>query len=130
MSRARIPALSEIRPRSSSGATVTFKNGYGGWQEVENSALALAEAANLILIPGRLCENGRPVPIDQPDFRDAAEGLAEAGKAAYKAAQSKNMDETVMVSEAVAAACSKCHEPYHDFDDPKDRCKVAASKAE
>src|SRR5262245_11504059 len=28
------------------GATATFKNVYGGWQEVENSALALSEAAN------------------------------------------------------------------------------------
>jgi hypothetical protein len=112
------------------GATATFKNVYGGWQEVENSALALSEAANLILIPGRLCENGRPVPIDQPDFRAAAEELAEAGKAAYKAAQSKSMDEMVTVSETVAIACSKCHEPYRDFDDPKDRCKVAPAKAE
>jgi hypothetical protein len=105
------------------GATATFKNVYGGWQEVENSALALAEAANLILIPGRLCENGRPVPIDQPDFRAAAQGLAVAGKAAYMAAQSKSLDEMVNVSETVAMACSKCHEPYRDFDDPKDRCK-------
>jgi hypothetical protein len=112
------------------GATATFKNVYGGWQEVENSALALSEAANLIMISGRLCENGRPVPIDQPDFRAAAEGLAEAGRAAYKAAQSKNMDEMVTVSETVAMACSKCHEPYRDFDDPKDRCRVAPAKAE
>lgn len=109
------------------GATATFKNVYGGWQEVENSALALAEAANLIMIPGRLCENGRPVPVDQADFRQAAEGLAAAGRAAYKAAQSKSMDEIVAVSETVANACAKCHEPYRDFDDPKDRCKVGAT---
>lgn len=111
------------------GATATFKNVYGGWQEVENSALALAEAANLIMIPGRVCENGRPVPVGQADFRAAAEGLAAAGRAAYKAAQSKNMDEMIAVSETVSAACAKCHEPYRDFDDPMDRCKVAA-KAE
>ena len=99
------------------GATATFKNVYGGWQEVENSALALAEAANLIMIPGRLCENGRPVPVDQPDFRAAAEGLAAAGRAAYEAAQSKNQDEMIAVSETVSVACAKCHEPYRDFDD-------------
>jgi hypothetical protein len=106
------------------GATATFKNVYGGWQEVENSALALAEAANLIMIPGRLCENGRPVPVDQADFRAAAEGLAAAGQAAYKAAQSKNIDAMVAVSETVSEACATCHEPYRDFDDAKDRCKV------
>jgi cytochrome c553 len=112
------------------GATATFKNVYGGWQEVENSALALSESANLILIPGRLCENGRPVPVDQPDFRAAAEALAEAGRAAYKAAQAKSMDEIISVSETVAAACSQCHEPYRDFDDPNDRCQVTRAKAE
>ena len=109
------------------GATATFKNVYGGWQEVENSALALAEASNLVMIPGRLCENGRPVPVDQADFRQAAEGLAEAGRAAYTAAQSKNLDAMVAVSETVSEACAKCHEPYRDFDDPKDRCKTAAT---
>jgi hypothetical protein len=47
------------------GATAMFKNVYGGWQEVENNALALSEAANLILVPGRLCENGRCRSISQ-----------------------------------------------------------------
>jgi hypothetical protein len=112
------------------GATATFKNVYGGWQEVENSALALSEAANLILIPGRLCENGNPVPIEQADFRAAAEALAQAGQAAYTAAQARSMDKMIEVSETVAMACSQCHEPYRDFDDPKDRCKVAPAKAE
>ena len=121
--KARDPGAARDPAAVGGGATATFKNVYGGWQEVENSALALSEAANLILVPGRLCENGRPVPIDQADFRAAAEGLAEAGRAAYKAAQSKSMDEMVTVSETVSAACSKCHEPYRDFDDPKDRCK-------
>ena len=56
-------------PRSAAevtgSATETFKNVYGGWQEVENSALALAETANLLMIPGRLCENGKPVPVQE-----------------------------------------------------------------
>jgi hypothetical protein len=112
------------------GATATFKNVYGGWQEVENSALALSEAANLVLIPGRLCENGRQVPVEQAEFRAAAQALAEAGQAAYKAAQAKSMDKMIEVSETVAMACSQCHEPYRDFDDPKDRCKVTQANAE
>jgi hypothetical protein len=95
---------------------------YGGWQEVENSALALAEAANLVMIPGRVCENGKPVPVHEQRYRNAAEGLAAAGRAAYQAAQSKSMDAMLEVSETVAVACANCHEPYRDFDDPKDRC--------
>jgi hypothetical protein len=108
---------SEVR-----GATETFKNVYGGWQEVENSALALSEAANLLMVPGRLCENGKPVPLHEATYRKAAQGLADAGRAAYKAAQSKSMDAIVEVSETVSVACSNCHEPYRDFDNPKDRC--------
>jgi hypothetical protein len=104
------------------GATETFKNVYGGWQEVENSALALAESANLLMIPGRFCENGKPVPVQEETYRKAADGLAAAGRAAYKAAQSKSMDAIVEVSETVATACANCHEPYRDFDDQSRRC--------
>jgi len=31
---------------------------YGKWEAVENSSLAIAEAANLLVIPGRKCSNG------------------------------------------------------------------------
>ena len=41
----------------------TFSGIYTGWQVVENAALALAEGASLINKPGRLCENGRQVPM-------------------------------------------------------------------
>src|SRR4029079_10467424 len=97
-------------------------------QEVENSALALAEASNLLMIPGRLCENGKPVPVEEERYRKAAAGLAAAGRAAYKAAQSKNMDAIVEVSETVSMACSNCHEPYRDFDDQKQRCTPVEKK--
>jgi hypothetical protein len=89
---------------------------------VENSALALAEAATLMTIPGRLCENGKPVPVHEQTFQKAAHGLAQAGKAAYEAARTKSVDAMIEVSETVSVACSNCHEPYRDFDDPKDRC--------
>ena len=113
------------------GATATFKNVYGGWQEVENSALALSETANLVMIPGRVCENGKPVPVQEETFIKAAAQLAEAGKAALKAAQSKNLDAMIEVSDTVAAACSTCHEPYRDFDDQSQRCTpVEGKKAE
>jgi len=36
-----------------------FGNPYPGWQSVENASLALAEAANLLMIPGRKCSNGQ-----------------------------------------------------------------------
>ena len=74
------------------------------------------------MIPGRLCKNGRPVPLDQEDYQKAAQGLADAGQAALKAAQSKNLDAMVDVSGTVADACAACHEKYRDKEDDKDRC--------
>lgn len=115
-------APQQQRAESSAGATATFGAVYGGWQQVENSALALSETANLLLVPGRMCENGRPAPVDREDYVRFAKGLADAGKAAYEAAKSKNLDAMVEVSGTVSDACAQCHEIYRDKDDAKDRC--------
>lgn len=108
------------KEKESSMATRVYSFGdsavYGGWLGVENSALALSEMANLIMIPGRLCANGLPVPVEREDFKKAAQGLAEAGEAAYKAAQSKDMDKMLEVSETVTNACAACHDVYRDRD--------------
>ena len=41
---------------------------YQGWEGVENAGIALAEVATLVLLPGRVCSNGKPVPLGQADF--------------------------------------------------------------
>jgi hypothetical protein len=110
------------KPAEGQNASAQFSGVYGGWQAVENAAIALQETANLITIPGRMCDNGRPVPVDQEDFKKWAQGLVDAGAAAYKAAQSKNMDQMVEVSGTVADACAACHEKYRDKEDLKMRC--------
>lgn len=104
------------------GATAQFSGVYGGWQAVENAALALQETANLIMIPGRKCENGKDVPVNQEDFRKWAANLADAGAAALKAAQSKNLDAMVDVSGTVSDACAMCHEKYRDTAELSGRC--------
>ena len=104
------------------GATTVYSSVYSGWQQVENSAIALAETANLIMIPGRKCENGLPVPLDQEDYRKAAQGLADAGLAAYKAAQSKNLEAMIELSGTISDACAACHEKYRDVPAGKMRC--------
>lgn len=104
------------------GATNQYSNVYGGWQAVENASMAISEMANLLLIPGRLCENGRPVPVEAEDFKQWAANLADAGQAAYKAAQSKNLDAMVEVAGTVSDACAACHEKYRDKDNNADRC--------
>ena len=116
------PAAAQKPPEAGAPATQTFAGVYGGWQAVENASLALQETGNLLLVPGRMCENGRPVPVDQEDFKKWAQGLVDAGAASYKAAQSKNMDQMVEVSGTVADACAACHEKYRDKEDLTMRC--------
>jgi hypothetical protein len=111
------------------GASAQYNSVYGGWQAVENAALALQETANLITIPGRLCENGKPVPLNDPEYQKAAAGLIEAGKVAYKAAQSKNLDAMLEAGGTVTDACSACHEKYRDVDNLADRCTPSGTAA-
>ena len=40
-------------------ATERFGSLYAGWTIVDASAVALAEGANLLLLPGRICSNGQ-----------------------------------------------------------------------
>jgi len=72
-------------------ATDLLASSYGKWQAVENSALAMSEAASLLTVPGRKCSNGVPVPIRNADWPKFVQGLRDAGMTAYKAAQSKNI---------------------------------------
>lgn len=114
-------------PQKSGGAgaaaTQQYSGVYGGWVAVENAAIALQETANLILIPGRTCQNGKPVPVDQADFQKWAQGLADAGAATLKAAKAKNIDQMIEVSGTVSDACLACHEKYRDTPKaPDDRC--------
>jgi cytochrome c556 len=104
------------------GATGVYSSVYPGWQQVEQAAIALSETANLIMIPGRKCENGLPVPLEQEAYRKAAQGLADVGAAAYKAAKTKNLDTMVEISGTVSDACAACHEKYRDVPDGKMRC--------
>jgi len=65
---------------------------YSPWELVDYAAVALAESAPLMLTPGRRCENGKPVPVDRPDWIKFTQELADAGRAAYKASQTRNQE--------------------------------------
>src|SRR5437868_6203895 len=47
----------------SGSSTDTYASAYSGWEVVENAAVALTDGVDLILEPGRTCQNGKPVPI-------------------------------------------------------------------
>ena len=87
---------------------------YSGWQIVDYAAIALAEASPLFLTPGRLCENGQPVPVEREDWIRYTEEMVEAGKAAYRAAQTRDQAAVSEVTNVIAEACYNCHEAYRD----------------
>lgn len=94
------------------GALTTFANLFPGWEMVENAAIALAEAPDLIMKPGRLCTNGKPVPVDRPDFAKFAQGLREAARTVLKAAQEKSQEKVSEATNQLADACVSCHQVY------------------
>jgi mono/diheme cytochrome c family protein len=87
---------------------------YPGWQLIDYAAVAIAESAPLMLTPGRRCENGKPVPVDRPDWIKFTQELAEAGRAAYRASQTRNQEVVSDVTNQLADSCLHCHQVYRD----------------
>jgi len=87
---------------------------YYGWQAVDQAALALVETAPLFLVPGRRCENGKPVPVDRADWKQYTNALVDLSKEAFKASQSRNVDAVNKVGEQLNEACANCHKVYRD----------------
>jgi hypothetical protein len=112
------------RPPSKQPAMATdpLVSVFGGWQAIENASLALAESANLLLVPGRLCSNGVPAPINDPTWSKFVRELRDAGLKAYAAAKDKDQDKMTEISEVVNDACVHCHRKWRPMDDAK-RCK-------
>jgi cytochrome c556 len=84
------------------------------WNGIENAAVALEEAANLITLPGRLREDGQPVPAQRANWNKWAQGVLDAGQACYKAAQAKSADKVNDCTDKLAESCSNCHDVYRD----------------
>ena len=118
-------------PKDDPRATVMFANIYTGWQVVENAAIAMAESTPLFLTPGRLCQNGKPVPINQPDFRAAVENMRVQSLKMLEVAKTKNLEAASDQTNEVAGACAQCHEVYRDVGDANspNRCTPPAAAA-
>jgi hypothetical protein len=98
---------------------------YGGWQAVENSALALAESADLLLIAGRTCSNGEVVDVDNANWIRFVDDLRAQSMAAYEAALTKSQDAMVDASGYLSETCLACHRVYRrepTRGDPTERC--------
>ena len=87
---------------------------YSGWDIVDYASIALAESAPLMLTPGRRCENGKPVPVNDPDWIRFTKEMAEVGRAAYRASQTRSQEKVSDVTGDVADACLHCHQVFRD----------------
>lgn len=85
---------------------------FGGWEAVENSALMLTEAADMLVTPGRKCSNGRDVPMNRPEWTQFVTQLRAAGMVAYRAAQSKNIDNMIRATDVLNDSCQACHNKF------------------
>jgi cytochrome c553 len=74
------------------------------WGALRATALTLAESGNLLMMDRRA--------RDQGDWIKDAKMLVDAGAAAYKAAQAKNLDAIVALNNQLYTACVTCHEQY------------------
>jgi mono/diheme cytochrome c family protein len=87
---------------------------YKPWELVDYAAIAIAETAPLMLTPGRRCENGKPVPVDEPRWIKFTQEMAEAGMAAYKASQTRNQETVSDATNQIADSCLNCHVVFRD----------------
>jgi cytochrome c556 len=74
------------------------------WASVRNSALALAESGNLLMIGDRA--------KDQDAWMKAAQTLVDAGTTAFQAAEAKDPDAVAAAGDAIYNACEGCHMQY------------------
>jgi len=85
---------------------------YRGWDVVDYAAVSVAESAKLMLTPGRRCENGKLVPVTDPDWIKFSLELEAAGKASYKASQTRNQELVADSTNQLNDSCQNCHRVY------------------
>ena len=87
---------------------------YGGWQLVDNAAIALADASPLMLIPGMRCENGRLAPVNDADWIKFTEDMIAVARKTYQASQARSQDAVSEATGDLSDACAACHRAYRD----------------
>ena len=74
------------------------------WNVIRGTALTLAESGNLLLIGNRA--------RDQDRWVKDAKLMIDAGTAAFKAAQKKDMQAILDLNEQLSTSCTECHRHY------------------
>ena len=76
------------------------------WTAIRNSAVALAESGNLLMMAPRAKDSG--------EWMARAQELVDTSQSAMHAAESKNADRLFVVGGDIYDACSHCHQQYMD----------------
>lgn len=74
------------------------------WGELQGKALAVAESANLLMMPGRA--------RDQDRWMQDAKLMLDAGRAAFRAARAKDVAGLEAVNDQLYTSCTSCHQHY------------------
>ena len=76
-----------------------------GWRYASNAAVTLAEASNLLLLPGR------PVDDDRR-WVDATHALHDAAMQAHEMAEKRDKEAFFKAGSSIYEACVQCHSHY------------------
>ncbi len=74
------------------------------WVELQGKALAVAESANLLMMPGRA--------RDQDRWMQDAKLMLDAGRAAFRAAKAKDVAALDALNDQLYTSCTSCHQHY------------------
>lgn len=74
------------------------------WTAVQNSALTLAEAGNLLMIGNRA--------KDQGNWMKAAQALADSATVVFRAAEARDVDALNEAGNQLVRVCRNCHQQY------------------
>jgi hypothetical protein len=74
------------------------------WGELQGKTLALAESANLLMMPGRA--------RDQDRWMQDSQLMLDAGIAAFRAAKRKDLAALEAVNDQLYTSCTSCHQHY------------------
>jgi cytochrome c556 len=121
--------LSVTTVASDKGLVETRPTTDAEWAKVRQGAVTLAEAANLLMIPGRHvarpheksetpgvelepAEMEELINKDRPAFYKHAKALYDAAMLAVEAIDKKDADRVFEVGENIDQACEQCHRSY------------------
>jgi len=87
---------------------------YYGWQAVDEAIAALKETTPLMLMPGRRCQNGRAVPLQNADFQQYVKELISFTDQLKDVAAKRDGDKLSEMADALNNTCANCHKVYRD----------------